>query len=122
MNKKTPTLLLVLKKKGQLFYIIVTALSSAAVGLHGRGLYKKESIASAVRRGGKKGQLTRPDCNSSGSSHGAHLTTAQPCKLLNNKSQPSEQSWVDRMRLTVKQTEAYELFTSQAKIKQAEKK
>lgn len=46
-----------------------------------------KSITASVRRGEHKGQLTVPHCKCSATSHSTCLTTANPCKLLNNKSQ-----------------------------------
>lgn len=84
-KKGIKTLLLVFKKKGQLL-LYSNSFEISSCGITWQRFVKK-SITAAVWREGKKGQLTRPDCNSSASSHNAHLTTAQPCKLLNNKSQ-----------------------------------
>lgn len=95
-------------------YFIATALRAAAVGFHGRGSEKINKRGRCLERQQER-PLTRPDCNSSASSHNAHLTRRGRAGVNNKSQRPAGGgggAGQNAARLTAKQTRGHELFTA----------
>lgn len=113
-RKRIQTRVLVLEKKGQV-RLYSNSFESSSGGISWQRFRGKINKRGRCLERQQERPLTRPDCNSSASSHNAHLTRRGRA-LVNNKSQRPAGggggAGQNAARLTAKQTRGHELFTA----------